>query len=287
LSPKIFKTEIMNNKVWLITGAGRGMGVDITKAALAAGHKVVATGRNTDSVARALGQNENLLITKLDVTKQADANAAVDAAVGKFGRIDVLVNNAANFIAGFFEELTQEEIEQQLQTSLYGPMIVTRSVLPLMRKQGSGHIISISSTAGLASYEFCSAYSASKFGLEGWMQALQVEVTPFGIHTTIVNPGFFRTELLTEQSTKYANNPVEDYNDRREQQMIFWKGANGQQSGDPAKLAKALIKIADEEKPPLRFLAGADAVSTAKEVATTLQQQADAYRELSSSMAFE
>jgi NAD(P)-dependent dehydrogenase (short-subunit alcohol dehydrogenase family) len=193
---------MMNNKVWLITGAGRGMGVDIAKAALAAGHKVVATGRNTNSLAKTLGQGENLFTVKLDVTKQADAEAAVNAAVEKFGRIDVLVNNAANFMAGFFEELTQQEIEQQLQTSLYGPMIVTRAVLPVMRKQRSGHIIAISSTAGLTSLEFCSAYSASKFGLEGFMQALQAEVAPFGINTTIVNPGFFRTELLTEQSTK-------------------------------------------------------------------------------------
>lgn len=276
-----------NNKVWLITGTGRGMGVDITKAALAAGHKVVATGRNTESVAKALGEHENLLVVKLDVTKQADAEAAVNAAVEKFGRIDVLVNNAANFIAGFFEELTQEEIGQQLQTSLIGSMIVTRAVLPLMRKQRSGHIIAISSTAGLTSLEFCSAYSASKFGLEGFIQALQTEVAPFGITTTIVNPGFFRTELLTEQSTKYADNPIADYTEKREQLMAFWKGANGQQPGDPAKLAKALITIANEEKPPLRFLAGADAVATAKQVATTLQQQANAYRELSSSMAFE
>ncbi|MCW3110067.1 MAG: short-chain dehydrogenase/reductase [Segetibacter sp.] len=277
----------MSNKVWFITGAGRGMGVDITKAALEAGHQVVATGRNPDSVAKAFGEAENLLIVKLDVTKQADAEAAVHAAVEKWGRIDVLVNNAANFVAGFFEELTQEEIGQQLQTSLIGPMIVTRAVLPLMRKQRSGHIISISSTAGLTSYEFCSAYSASKFGLEGWMQALQIEVAPFGIQTTIVNPGFFRTELLTEQSTNYANNPIFDYDERREQQMQFWKGANGQQTGDPAKLAKALVTIANEEQPLLRFLAGADAVATAEQVAATLQQQANAYRELSSAMAFE
>src|SRR5688572_4141038 len=275
-----------NNKVWLITGAGRGMGVDITKAALAAGHKVVATGRNTDSVAKALGKNENLLIVKLDVTKHTDAEAAVNAAVEKFGGIDVLVNNAANFIAGFFEELTQEEIGQQLQTSLIGPMIVTRAVLPTMRKQRSGHIIAISSTAGLTSLEFCSAYSASKFGLEGFIQALQTEVSPFGIYTTIVNPGFFRTELLTEQSTKYAGNPIADYNEKREQLMQFWKGANGQQPGDPAKLAKALITISNEEKPPLRFLAGADAVATAEQVSNTLQQQANAYRVLSTSMAF-
>ena len=279
--------KIINNKVWFITGAGRGMGGDITKAALKAGNKVVATGRHTDSVTKALGENENLLIVKLDVTMQADANAAVNAAVEKFGRIDVLVNNAANFIAGFFEELTQEEIGQQLQTSLIGPMIVTRAVLPVMRKQRSGHVISISSTAGLTSLDFCSAYSASKFGLEGFMQALQTEVSPFGINTTIVNPGFFRTELLTEQSTKYANNPITDYNEKREQLMQFWKSANGQQPGDPVKLAKALITIANEEKPPLRFLAGVDALSTAKQVATTLQQQANSYRELSSLLAFE
>ena len=277
----------MNNKVWFITGAGRGMGVDITKAALKAGHKVVATGRNTDSVAQALGENENLLIVKLDVTKQADADAAVNAAVEKFGRIDVLVNNAANFIAGFFEELTPEEIGQQLQTSLIGPMIVTRAVLPVMRRQRSGHIIAISSTAGLTSLEFCSAYSASKFGLEGFIQALQTEVAPFGINTTIVNPGFFRTELLTEQSTKYADNSIADYNEKREQLMQFWKGANGQQPGDPAKLAKALITISDEDPLPLRFLAGADAISTAEQVAETLRQQTNAYRELSSSLAHE
>jgi NAD(P)-dependent dehydrogenase (short-subunit alcohol dehydrogenase family) len=276
-----------NNKVWLITGAGRGMGLDIAKAALAEGYKVVATGRNVNSVAKAIGEAENLLVVKLDITSEADAEAAVNAAVEKFGRVDVLVNNAANFYAGFFEELTVEQINKQLQTSLIGPMIVTRAVLPVMRKQKSGHIISISSTAGLISFDFCSAYSASKFGLEGWMQALQVEVTSFGIHTTIVNPGFFRTELLTEQSTNYADKPIKDYDERRAQQMQFWKGANGQQSGDPAKLAQALIKIANEEQPPLRFIAGADAISTAEHVASTLQQQLNAYRELSSSLDYD
>jgi NAD(P)-dependent dehydrogenase (short-subunit alcohol dehydrogenase family) len=276
-----------NDKVWFITGAGRGMGVDITKAALAAGHKVVATGRNTNNVAKAIGEADNLLILKLDVTKSTDAEAAVKAAVEKFGRIDVLVNNAANFVAGFFEELTQEQIGQQLQTTLIGPMIVARAVLPVMRRQRAGHIISISSTAGLTSLEFCSAYSASKFGLEGFMQALQTEVASFGINTTIVNPGFFRTELLTEQSTQYADNPINDYDQRRTQLMQFWKGANGQQSGDPAKLAKALITIANQKHPPLRFVAGADAIGTAEQVAATLQQQTSAYRELSSSLAFD
>ena len=275
------------SNVWFITGAGRGMGVDIAKAALAAGHKVVATGRNPDKVVEAVGESANLLVAKLDITKPADAESAVKAAVDKFGRIDVLVNNAANFYAGFFEELTPEQMERQLTTSLIGPMNVTRAVLPVMRKQRSGLIITISSTAGLIGFEFGTAYAASKFGLEGWMQSLQAEVEPFGIDTITVNPGFFRTELLTEESTNFAERTIEDYNERRAKQMEFWKGYNGQQSGDPAKLAQALITISSQEKPPRRFIAGADAVGTAEQVAATLQQQTDAYRELSSSLAYD
>src|SRR2546426_12508110 len=151
------------SKIWFITGAGRGMGVDFAKAALAAGHAVVASGRDRDGVSKALGQSDDLLTVKLDVTKRGDAEAAVRAAVDRFGRIDVLVNNAANFYAGYFEELTPEQIERQLGTALIGPMHVTRAVLPVMRKQRSGHIISISSTAGLVGFAFCSAYAAAKF----------------------------------------------------------------------------------------------------------------------------
>jgi NAD(P)-dependent dehydrogenase (short-subunit alcohol dehydrogenase family) len=275
------------NKVWLITGAGRGMGVDIAKAALAAGNKLVATGRDTDKVAKALGKSADLLVVKLDISKPADAESAVKAAVDRFGRLDVLVNNAANFYAGFFEELSPDQMERQLSTSLIGPMNVTRTVLPVMRKQRSGLIITISSTAGLIGFEFGTAYAASKFGLEGWMQSLQAEVEPFGINTITVNPGFFRTELLTEESTNFADRTIDDYNERRAKQMEFWKGYNGQQAGDPAKLAKALITISVQEKPPRRFIAGADAVGTAEQVATTLQQQTDAYRELSSSLAYD
>src|SRR3989441_8080435 len=276
-----------NKKIWFITGASRGMGVDFAKAALAAGHVVVASGRDRDGVSKALGQSDDLLTVKLDVTKRGDAEAAVRAAVERFGRIDVLVNNAASFYAGYFEELLPEQMERQLSTSLVGPMNVTRAVLPIMRKQGSGLIITISSTAGLIGFEFGTAYAASKFGLEGWMQSLQAEVEPFRIDTITVNPGFFRTELLTEESTNFAQRTIEDYNERRAKQMEFWKGYNGQQSGDPAKLAQALIKISSQEKPPRRFIAGADAVGTAEKVAATLQQQTDAYRELSSSLAYD
>jgi NAD(P)-dependent dehydrogenase (short-subunit alcohol dehydrogenase family) len=276
-----------STKVWFITGAGRGMGVEIAKAALAAGHAVVATGRDTVRLSKTLGTSGNLLTVKLDITRLGEAQAAVHAAIDRFGRIDVLVNNAANFHAGYFEELTPEQFERQLATSLVGPMNVTRAVLPVMRKQCSGHIMSISSTAGLTGFEFCSAYAASKFGLEGWMESLAAEVAPFGINTTIVNPGFFRTELLTEQSTSYAEPSIADYAERRAKQLEFWKGQNGKQGGDPARLARALLSIADQKQPPLRFIAGADAVATAEQVVRTLQQQTNAFRELSTSLAFD
>ncbi len=211
----------MSSNVWLITGAGRGLGLDIAKAALAAGHKVVATGRNTEKVAKAIGESKNLLVVKLDVTCAADAKAAALATLERFERIDVLVNNAASFYADYFEELTPEQMDRQLATSLLGPMNVTRAFLPAMRQQRSGRIVSISSTAGLMGFEFCTAYSASKFGLDGWMEALQTEVAPFGIETMIVNPGFFRTELLTEESTNYAEPSIEDYHERRTAQIAF------------------------------------------------------------------
>ena len=278
----------MSKRVWLITGAGRGMGADFAKAALAAGHAVVATGRNSDAVSRALGKSNDLLSVTLDVTNLADAEAAARAAVDRFGRIDVLVNNAASFYAGYFEELTPEQFQRQLSVSLIGPMNVTRAVLPVMRKQRSGHIISISSSAGLAAgYDFASAYAASKFGLEGWMESLQAEVAPFGITTTIVNPGFFRTELLTDQSTTYAKPSIADYDERRGPLVEYWKAQNGRQSGDPAKLARALVAIADQNPPPRRFIAGADAIATAEQKVADLNAQIEANRDLSTSLAFD
>jgi NAD(P)-dependent dehydrogenase (short-subunit alcohol dehydrogenase family) len=269
-------------KMWFITGAGRGMGTDFAKAALAADHAVVATGRNSDAVSKALGPSNDLLAVKLDVTKRDEAEAAVRAAVDRFGRIDVLVNNAASFYAGYFEELTPEQFERQLSVSLIGPMNVTRSVLPVMRKQRAGHIISISSSAGLAAgFEFVSAYAASKFGLEGWMESLYAEVAPFGITTTVVNPGFFRTELLTEQSTNYAEPSIADYDERRGPLVEYWKSQNGRQSGDPAKLARALITIASQEPPPRRFIAGTDAIVTAEQKIAELKAQIETNRETS------
>jgi NAD(P)-dependent dehydrogenase (short-subunit alcohol dehydrogenase family) len=276
-----------DKRTWFITGAGRGMGVDFAQAALAAGDNVVATGRNPDRVNEAIGEADDLLAVKLDVTSTQDAEAAVKAAVDRFGGIDVLVNNAASFYAGYFEELTAGQMERQLATSLVGPMNVTRAVLPIMRKQRSGHVVTISSTAGFTGVEFGSAYAASKFGVDGWMESLAPEVEPFGIHTTIVNPGFFRTELLSKESTSYAEPSIEDYAQRGAAQREFWESQNGQQSGDPAKLAQALLTIADEEVPPRRFIAGADAIAQAEQQVAQFQDEIDAFRDLSSSLALD
>lgn len=266
-------------KVWFITGAGRGMGLDIAKAALEAGNSVVATARNPESVTKAIGKADSLLAVRLDITSRSDAEAAVKAAVARFGRIDVLVNNAGNFNAGFFEELTPEQMDRQLATTLVGPMNVTRAVLPVMRRQRAGHVNTISSSAGLTGFEFGSAYAASKFGLEGWMESLRLEIAPFGIHTTIVNPGFFRTELLTPESTAFAETAIDDYAERRATQIAWWTAQNGRQSGDPAKLAAALLEIVEQKPPRRRFIAGADSIASTEQKVAELQADIDLNRE--------
>jgi len=276
---------MIDKKVWLITGASRGLGLDISNAALEAGHAVIATGREPVKVTAAIGHHNDLLAIKLDVTRLEDAHAAVAAGVDKFGRIDVLVNNAGNFYAGFFEELSPEQVRNQIETLLFGPMNISRAVLPVMRKQRDGLILTISSTAGIAGLLFCSAYAAAKFGVEGWMESLAPEIAPFGIRTMLVEPGFFRTELLSDNSTTYAKPAIDDYANQTREIVAAWRGMDGKQSGDPAKLADALVHLAGLREPPSRFAAGADAVQTFETKANALLTQANAYRELSSSLA--
>ena len=274
-----------DKNVWFVTGAGRGMGVDIAKAALAAGHAVVATGRNTNVVVKALGAADDLLIVKLDVTRPEDAKAAVAAGVERFGRIDVLVNNAGNFYAGFFEEISPEDFRAQIETNLFGPVNVTRATLPVLRAQRSGLIVTISSTGGITGQAFVSAYSAAKFGVEGWMESLAEEIAPFGIRTMLVEPGFFRTELLTDLSTVWPEASIDDYAEKTRVTVAGWRKMNGLQGGDPAKLAKALIQLARQAEPPRRWPAGADAVETFEKKAKELLDQAHAHRTLSASLA--
>ncbi|MFH9828934.1 SDR family oxidoreductase [Streptomyces bobili] len=274
------------SKVILVTGAGRGLGTDIAREALAAGHQVVATGRRPEEVEKSLGGPQvDLLVTKLDVTNPDDAEGTALAAVDRFGRIDVLINNAGNLFTGYFEEISPAQMRRQFETNLFGPMNVTRAVLPIMRRQRAGHVITITSTAGLVGMEFTSAYAASKFAEEGWMESLRYDVEPYGIHTTIVEPGYFRTELLVDGSTNWPELSIDDYAPRTASRIEGMKSLNGKQPGDPAKLARALLTIADQEKPLQRFVAGTDAIEAAEAKAKELRAQAEASRELGDSLA--
>lgn len=263
------------------------MGADFVREARSAGDRVVATGRDTEFLKGVFDEDPDLLVSRLDVTRASDAEAAVHEAVERFGRIDVLVNNAGMSYKGYFEEMTLEQIRHQLEVNLIGPMNVTRAVLPVMRRQRSGHIISISSGAGLMGFEFSSAYSTSKFGIEGWMDVLRQEVGPFGIATTIVNPGFFRTELISEKSMIFAEPTIADYDERRRAQLQWWHAQAGKQPGDPKKLAKALVEITRMTPPPQRFLAGADTLRLAERKIDALRSEIDAFRSISEDMEFE
>ncbi|RHW23742.1 SDR family oxidoreductase [Nocardioides immobilis] len=276
------------SKVILVTGAGRGLGKDIALEALAAGHQVVATGRRPEQVETILGgSQDNLLVTKLDVTRPEDGEAAVRAAIDRFGHIDVLINNAGNLFTGYFEEISPAQMRQQFETNLFGPMNVTRAVLPVLRKQRAGHIITITSTAGLVGTEFTSAYAASKFAEEGWMESLHHDVAPYNIHTTAVEPGYFRTEFLGDGSTNWPELAIDDYAPRTAPRIEGMKSMNGQQPGDPTKLARAVLTIAHQDKPPRRFIAGADAIGAVEAKAKELLAQAEASRELGDSLAYD
>jgi NAD(P)-dependent dehydrogenase (short-subunit alcohol dehydrogenase family) len=276
----------MTSKIWFITGAGRGLGLNIARAALVRGDAVVATGRDAGKVEAAIGPSPNLYCVRLDVTSEVEAREAVASAVERFGRIDVLVNNAGNFFAGFFEELSPAQVRSQIETLLFGPMNVTRAALPVMRRERSGLLMTISSTAGITGGLFCSAYAAAKFGLEGWSESLALEVAPFGIRSMLVEPGFFRTELLTTESTTYAAGSIDDYAERTAETVAAWSEMDGKQGGDPTRLAEAVVQLASHDDPPARFAAGADAVQAFEVKASTLLAQANAHRQLSSSLGF-
>jgi len=277
-----------DNNVWFITGAGRGLGIDIARSALAAGHKVVATGRNAEKVLAAIGEHKNLLTVALDITDPAAAADAAQAAVDRFGGIDVLVNNAGNFYAGYFENISDAQLRRQMETNFFGPLNVTRAILPVMRRQRSGQVITITSAAGLIGQEFCAAYAPSKFALEGWMESLRYDVAPYGIRTMAVEPGFFRTELLVEgASTIWPELEIEDYAERTAATIDAWSGMNGLQGGDPAKLAEALVTLSDSGELPLRFLAGADVMGGVEQNLAVIQGQIDAHRALSASLGYE
>jgi NAD(P)-dependent dehydrogenase (short-subunit alcohol dehydrogenase family) len=271
-------------KTWFITGASRGLGVEIGKAALHAGDRVVATGRKRTAVIDRLGpDNDRLLSVELDVINADQVRSAVAAAVSRFGAIDVLVNNAGYGHLGFFEETTIEDAQAQFAANLFGALNVTRAALPVMRSARSGRIFNISSIAGVRGAEFASLYCASKFALEGFSESLSKELAPFGLFVTIVEPGPFRTDFLTRESLRFGDGAVGDYDDRRAQIRAAFEQRNGQQPGDPAKLAQAMVRLANEAKPPIRFIAGSFALDAAQVKFAGMRDELDSWRLLSMS----
>jgi len=249
------------SKVWFITGASRGFGALIARDALLRGDRVIATARNPQTVIDALGEQANLLALKLDVTSEADAQAAAKQAVARFGRIDVLVNNAGYGLLGGVEEASADEVKKQFDTNVFGLLHVTRAVLPTLRAQGSGHVINISSIGGYASHQGWGIYCATKFAVEALTEALHTELAPLGVRATVVEPGFFRTDFLNADSVVSTSNRIAQYADSVGLMRTMMAGANHKQPGDPAKLATAILKLADDANPPLRLALGSDTVA--------------------------
>ncbi|QDL38704.1 SDR family NAD(P)-dependent oxidoreductase [Rhodoferax sediminis] len=272
------------SKVWFITGAGSGIGAGTAIAALKAGDRVAATGRNLDKLRKAFAGlgGDNLALVQLDISQAQQAQAAVDGALKRFGRIDVLVNNAGYSLLGNFEELAVEDIESQFATNFYGAVHLMRAVLPVMRQQRAGRILNVSSLAGLVGFKHCAAYGATKFAVEGLSLAIATEVAQFGIKVTVVEPGFFRTDLLDANNVRWSSRPISDYAAEGSTPDL-WSGYHGGQPGDPAKLGEVMVKLAKMQDPPKQFLAGSDAVGLVAPALSARLEEFQRYQELSKS----
>ncbi len=272
--------------IWFITGASRGFGALIAKEALAAGDAVVATARNPQSVEQSLGTHPQLLSVALDVTQEAQAQSAAAKAIERFGRIDVLLNNAGFGLLGAVEEATQEEISRLYATNVFGLLAVTRAVLPHMRRQRSGHVINISSIGGYAASPGWGIYCSTKFAVEGLTEALAIELRPLGIHATVVEPGFFRTDFLDARSLSVSPNAIPDYDETVGAMRNFAAHANHAQPGDPAKLAKAMLTLVNTADPPVRMPFGSDTVARIEAKNASVSEELERWRSLSLSTDF-
>lgn len=250
-----------NQKVWFVTGANKGIGSAIVKEALVQGYNVVATARKKEEAEQNLGSHPNLLIVKLDINNDTQVEEAVKAGLDKFGRIDVLVNNAGYGLLGYFEEMSEDSIRRQFETNVFGTMKITHAILPVMRERENGFVVTVSSTSGIKAVAGSSVYSASKFALEGWAEGMNIDMKQFGIHFMLLEPGAFRTDFANENaSMQIPDLHLEAYEDARENLAKVFRTMNGTQTGNPAKLAKGLIKVVNSENPPLRLLISKPAI---------------------------
>jgi NAD(P)-dependent dehydrogenase (short-subunit alcohol dehydrogenase family) len=273
----------MAERVWLVTGASRGFGAEISKAVLAAGDKLVATARTMRGLEH-LGASSNLFTAVLDVTNERQVRDAVHAALAHFGHIDILVNNAGILLLGAVEESSGDEVERLYRTNVFGLLNVTRALLPSMRQRRSGHIINISSVAGYSAYAGFGVYSSTKFAVEGLTEALHIELAPIGIHVTVVEPGFFRTDILdSSKSLIETAERITDYADTAGAVRDAVPGYNDHQPGDPAKLAQALLELVNVVDPPLRLPLGPDTLTRMAEKNTLVERETSAWQALAAS----
>jgi NAD(P)-dependent dehydrogenase (short-subunit alcohol dehydrogenase family) len=273
-------------RVWFITGASRGLGALIAEAALADGNAVVAAGRNVAAIVERLGDSPALLPVALDVTDEAQAKAAVQAALEKFGRIDVLINNAGFGLLGAIEESTDADVRRMYDTNVFGLLTVTRAVLPAMRSQRAGHVINMSSIGGYRAAAGFGAYSSTKFAVEGLTEALHAELKPLGIHATVVEPGYFRTDFLDTSSLVVAREVIADYDATSGNVRRIAANLNHNQPGNPAKLAAAMIDLVDAQTPPLRLPLGTDTLKAIADKNAYVAQETETWKALSASTDF-
>ncbi|CAB3835315.1 oxidoreductase [Achromobacter dolens] len=273
-------------KVWFITGASRGLGALIAEAALADGNAVVAAGRNPAAITERLGQAPGLRAVALDVTRPEQAQAAVAAALQAFGRIDVLVNNAGFGLLGAVEESSDANVRRMYDTNVFGLLNVTRAALPAMRERRAGHVINISSIGGFRSGAGFGAYCSTKFAVEGLTEALHDELAPLGIHATVVEPGYFRTDFLDATSLVVAPGEIADYAATSGQVRRRAVDLNHQQPGDPVRLAAAMVELANAAEPPLRLPLGSDTLAAIAEKLAYVARETETWQALARSTDF-
>ncbi|OBJ34542.1 MULTISPECIES: oxidoreductase [Mycolicibacter] len=274
--------------VWFITGASRGFGLQIARDLLDRGHQVVATARDAATVTEALGENANVLAVALDVTDETQARQAAQAAVDRFGRIDVLINNAGRGLLGAVEEATDAEVRAVYETNVFGLLTVTRAVTPILRAQRSGTIVNISSVGGFVSSPGWGVYASTKFAVEALSEALHAELQPLGIHAMVVEPGYFRTDFLDSSSLQIQQHTIDDYTDGPAGKMRITAGErNHDQPGDPVKAAAAIIDVVESQRPPVRLLLGNDTIAAVEGKLAHVQAELAQWRDVSSSTDFD
>ncbi len=275
-------------KVWFITGASKGFGLSLVRQLLQQGHHVAATSRNLKELRRAVNNDSTeFLPLSVDLTTESSVSEAIQTTIGRFGRIDVVVNNAGDGQLGSLEELSDEEARANFEVNVFGSLNVIRHVMPHLRRQQSGHILNISSIAGfLGTFPGFGIYCATKFAMQGFSESLSVEAKAFGINVTVVSPGYFRTEFLTPGSLSVPQQPVAAYEEVRQSQAAHQNQINGNQPGDPDKLAATLIQLTNEPNPPLHLFLGQDAYDLAHQKIGAVQHDLEGWKTMSVSTGF-